>query len=148
MASPLFAGLKDFPKSPWIVSGIAGHVWSIYMYFSSILYTASNATSTLPELKEPFIPKMDDSPMIESLTAQIQPVDEFHPTVQELIEVGYSVKQSVEAVKHHEGLEEAMDYLLSLTKEGGVFQPSKSDEGHQEERGISLVTETQQETTM
>ena len=90
---------------------------------------------------------MDDSPIIESLTTQIQPVDEFHPTVQELIEVGYSVKQSVEAVKHHEGLEEAMDYLLSLAKEGGVFQPSKSDEGHQE-RGINLVTETQQETAM
>ena len=120
----------------------------VYLHVpSSILYTASNATSTPPELKETSIPKMDDSPKIESLTTQIQPVDEFHPTVQELIEVGYSVKQSVEAVKHHEGLEEAMDYLLSLAKEGGVFQPSKSDEGHQE-RGINLVTETQQETAM
>ena len=48
---------------------------------------------------------------MESHITQKQPVDEFHPTVQDLIEVGYSVKQSVEAVERHKGLEEALDYL-------------------------------------
>ena len=85
---------------------------------------------------------MDGIPRMESHITQKQPVDEFHPTVQELIEVGYSVKQSVEAVERHEGLEEAMDYLLGLAKDGGVFQETKSDNGHQE-RGINLLIEAQ-----
>lgn len=90
--------------------------------FPVSLYVATNATPTHPKLKGPSTSKMDNSPWMESHITQKQPVDEFHPTVQELIEVGYGVKQSVEAVERHEGLEEAMDYLLSLAKEGGVFQ--------------------------
>jgi len=73
-------------------------------------------------------------------------VDEDHPTVQELVEAGYNVEQSIEAVEHSEKLEEAMDYLLSLGGEGGIFQTSTSEK-HQywEEREAEFVEESRQE---
>ena len=81
---------------------------------------------------------------------QKQPVDEFHSNVQKLVEAGYSVEQSIEAVEHHDGLKESMDYLLGLEKGEGIFQASASDEGYQnqEQSGLELVEEMQQERTM
>ena len=77
-------------------------------------------------------------------------MDEDHPTVQELVEAGYNVEQSIEAVEHSEKLEEAMDYLLSLGGEGGIFQASTSvlaEEKHQywEQREAEFMEESQQE---
>ena len=53
------------------------------------------------------------------------------------------MEQSIEAVKHHENLEGAMDYLLNLEVEGEIFHKSTQDEGHQysEEREMELVEE-------
>ena len=77
-------------------------------------------------------------------------MDEDHPTVQELVEAGYNVEQSIEAVEHSEKLEEAMDYLLSLGGEGGIFQASTSvlaEEKHQywEQREAEFMEESRQE---
>jgi len=84
------------------------------------------------------------------VVTQKQPVDEDHPTVQELVEAGYNVEQSIEAVVHSEKLEEALDYLLSLGGEGGIFQTSTSvlaEEKHQywEQREAEFMEESQQE---
>ena len=73
-----------------------------------------------------------------------QCVDEFHPTVQKLIVVGYSVKRSIEAVERHEGLEEAMDYLLQSTTEEGIFQVSASNEEYWPQE-MELLVDSQQE---
>ena len=88
--------------------------------------------------------------MIEAHVTQKQPVDESHSTVQQLVEAGFSVKQSIDAVEHHEGLEEAMDYLLSLARGGGIFKTSPSVEKHQnqEERRKEPLVELQQERVM
>ena len=88
--------------------------------------------------------------MVEVHVTQKQPVYEDHPTVQELVGAGYNVEQSIEAVEHSEKLEEAMDYLLNLGGEGGMFQASTlllAEEKHQyrEEREIEFMEESQQE---
>lgn len=78
-----------------------------------------------------------------------QLVDEFHPIVQELGKAGYSLEQSIEAVKQNDELEGAMDYLLNL--EGGdVIQTSTSDEGHQHQQGraVKPVEQSHQESGM
>ena len=110
--------------------------------FSPILYTVTNGASM-----ELSTPKTDDNSMIEAHVTQKQPVDEFHPTVQQLVEAGFSVEQSIDAVEHDDGLEGAMDYLLSRASGGGIFQTSTSVENHQnqEERGEE---ELQQERVM
>ena len=116
----------------------------------------SVAVSVSPKsqkLGEPSTPRTGRSPRVEIHVTQKQPVDEFHPTVQELVEAGYNVEQSIEAVEHSEELEEAMDYLLSLEGEGGVFQSSASmltEEKHryQEEREIESMEESQQERVL
>lgn len=81
-----------------------------------------------------------------------QLVDEFHPIVQELGKAGYSLEQSIEAVKQNDELEGAMDYLLNLLNlEGGdVIQTSTSDEGHQhqQERAVQPVEQSHQESGM
>ena len=116
----------------------------------SILYAATSASSTPPKLKGPSTPKMDWSSGVEIRIVYKQPVDEFHPTVQQLIELGYDVQQSFEAVEHHESLEGAMDYLLSLEEEGEIFHRSTLDEGHRypEEREMEFVEESQEERAM
>ena len=60
------------------------------------------------------------------------------------------MEQSIEAVEHHESLEGAMDYLLSLEGEGEIFHRSTLDEGHQypEERKMEFVEESQEERAM
>jgi len=65
---------------------------------------------------------MDHSPRVEIHVTQKEPVDEYHPTVQQLLEAGYDVEQSIEAVERHEGVQEVMDYLLSLEGGGEIFQ--------------------------
>ena len=93
---------------------------------TSILYTATSAYSTPPKLKGPSPPKMDHSPRVEIHVTQKEPVDEYHPTVQQLLDAGYDVEQSIEAVERHEGVQEAMDYLLSLEGGGEIFQATTS----------------------
>ena len=112
--------------------------------FPSILYTVTNGSSTLP--KRLSTPNLDHSPKIEIHVIWKQYVDEFHPTVQELVKEGYNVKQSIDAVKHHEGLEGARDYLRSA-KSGEGFQVSTSDEGYRA-REIELMLESRQGRTM
>ena len=104
----------------------------------------------LTEVEEPSTPTTDDNSMIEAHVNQKQLVDDFHPTVKQLVEAGYSVEQSIDAVEHHEGLEEAMDYLLSPTRNGGIFQTSTSVENHQkyEEKGEEPLVEFQHERVM
>ena len=113
----------------------------------SILLHIATSTSTPPKLKGPFFKSSDRSPRIEIHVTRKQPVNEFHPTVQELVEAGYSMEQSIEAVEHHEDVEGAMDYLLRLEGEEGIFKVPASDEGHQyqEENGMKVVEESQEE---
>ena len=118
--------------------------------FSSVYHSHTDlhtATSTPPKLKGPPFPSSDRTPRIEIHVTQKQPVDEFDPTVQKLVEAGYSLEQSIEAVEHHEELEGAMDYLLNLEGGGGIFQVSESGEGHQyqEERRMEVAKESQEE---
>ena len=60
------------------------------------------------------------------------------------------MEQSIEAVEHHESIEGAMDYLLSLEGEGEIFHRPTLDEGHQypEEREMEFVEESQEERAM
>ena len=106
------------------------------------MYTATSK-STPPRQKERSTPSLDRSPRVEIHVTQKQPVDEYHPTVQQLLEAGYDVEQSIGAVEHNENLEGAMDYLLNLEGEGEIFHGSTHDEGHRysEEREIELVEE-------
>ena len=106
------------------------------------MYTATSK-SPKQKKKEPSTLSLDRSPRIGIYVIQKQPVDEYHPTVQQLLEAGYDVEQSIEAVEHNESLEGAMDYLLSLEGEGEIFHRSTHDEGHQysEEREMELVEE-------
>lgn len=117
--------------------------------FSSILsHTVLHAaTSTPPKLKGTPFPSSAHTPRIEIHVTQKQPVDEFDPTVQELVEAGYSMEQSIEAVEHHEDVMGAMDYLIRLEEGGGIFQVSESGEGHQyqEESRMEVVKESQEE---
>jgi len=104
-----------------------------------------------PKLREPSTASTDHSPRVE--VHEVRTVDEFHPTVQELVEAGYNMEQSIKAVEHFEKLEEAMDYLLSLGGEGGIFQTSTSvsaEEEHQykEEREAEFIDESPQERTL
>ena len=75
-------------------------------------------------------------------------MDEDHPTVQELVEAGYNIEQSIEAVEHSEKLEKAMDYLLNLEGENGIFQTSalaKEEDQNWEEREVEFMNMPQQE---
>ena len=113
------------------------------------MYIATG-TSTTPKQKEPSTPSLDRSPRVEIHVTQKQPVEEYHPLVQQLLEAGYDVEQSIEAVEHHESIEGAMDYLLSLGGEGEIFHKSTLDEEHQypEERKMEFVEESQKERAM
>ena len=75
-------------------------------------------------------------------------MDEDHPTVQELVEAGYNIEQSIEAVEHSEKLEEAMDYLLNLEGEKGIFQTSmvlaKEEDQNWEEREVEFMNMPQE----
>jgi len=118
-------------------------------YISFLFVVAASVSTKSPKLSES-TPRTEQRPRVEVHITQKQPVDEFHPTVQELVGVGYNIEQSIEAVEHSEKLEEAMDYLLNLGGEGGMFQASTSvfaEEKHQyqEERGIEFMEESQQE---
>ena len=88
--------------------------------------------------------------MIEAHVTQKQPVNEFHPTVKQLVEAGFSVEQSIDAVEYDDRLEEAMDYLLQSASGGGIFQASTSVEKHQnqEGRGEEALVVLQQERVM
>ena len=110
------------------------------------MYTATSK-STPPNQKEPLSTSiLDCSPRIEIHVTQKQPVDEYHPTVQQLLDVGYNVEQSIEAVENHESLEGAMDYLLSLEGEGEIFHGSTQDEGHR--KVMEFMDESQEERAM
>jgi len=80
-------------------------------------------------------------------------VDEFHPTVQELIGAGYNLQQSIDAVEHSEELEGAFDYLMSIEEEGGIFQAStflldKKERLYREERELDIIEESQEERVL
>ena len=109
--------------------------------FTFILYTATNDSSTLPKLKGHSTPEMDK---IEIRITKKQRVDEFHPTVQVLVEAGYNVEQSIHAVEHDDRLEGAMDYLLQSEKGGEIFQVSDSNEEYWAQ-GVELLVDSQQE---
>ena len=109
--------------------------------FTFILYTATNDSSTLPKLKGHSTPEMDQ---IEIRITKKQRVDEFHPTVQVLVEAGYNVEQSIHAVEHDDRLEGAMDYLLQSEKGGEIFQVSDSNEEYWAQ-GVELLVDSQQE---
>ena len=100
-----------------------------------------------PTLKHLSTQELNCRPTIEICVTQKQPVDEFHPTVQELVEAGYSLEKCIEAVECHQGLEGAMDYLLSLDKEGGIFQTSLADE-RQHQYGSETEEKSQQEKAL
>lgn len=77
-------------------------------------------------------------------------MDKFHPTVQELVEAGYNIEQSIEAVEHCQKLDGALDYLLSLEGKGEVFQTSTSvlteeEQQYSEEREVEFMEESLQE---
>ena len=109
--------------------------------FAFIVYTATNDSSTLPKLKGHSTPEMDQ---IEIRITKKQRVDEFHPTVQVLVEAGYSMEQSIHAVEHDDRLEGAMDYLLQSTRKGGIFHVSASNEEYRARR-MELLVDSQQE---
>ena len=80
-------------------------------------------------------------------------MDEFHPTVQELIGAGYNLQQSIDAVEHSEELEGALNYLMSIEGEAGVFQAStlvldKKKRWYREEREADIIEESQQERVL
>ena len=87
---------------------------------------------------------MDHSPKIKIHITKKQCVDAFHPTVQELVEAGYDVEQSIHAVEYDDRLEGAMDYLLQSAREGGIFQASTSYEEYRA-REMELLVDSQQE---
>ena len=131
-----------------------GHAYILWlMHYLFPQSVAASVSPKPPKLSGPSTPRTDHSPRVKVHVTQKQPVDEFHPTVQELVKAGYNVEQSIEAVEHSEELEEAMVYLLSLEGEGGVFQSSASmltEEKHryQEEREIESMEESQQERVL
>jgi len=80
-------------------------------------------------------------------------VDEFHPTVQELIGAGYNLQQSIDAVEHSEELEGALDYLMGIEGEAGVFQAStlvldKKKRWYREKREVDIIEESQEERAL
>ena len=87
---------------------------------------------------------MDHSPALKIHIAKKRPVDEFHPTVQELVEAGYEVEQSINAVEYDDRLEGAMDYLLESARGGGIFQASTSYEEYLP-LGMQLLVDSQQD---
>jgi len=118
--------------------------------FLSLFTVAASVSPKSPNLSDSSFPRTEPSPRVEVHVTQKQPVDEDHPTVQQLVEAGYNIEQSIEAVEHSEKLEEAMDYLLNLGGEGGMFQASTSvlvDEKHQyrEQREAEFMEGSQQE---
>jgi len=81
---------------------------------------------------------------------QKQYINEFHPVVQELARAGYNVEQSIKAVEHSEELEGALDYLLSLGGEGGIFPTltsvlAEEEKQYWEEREAEFMEESQKE---
>jgi len=121
--------------------------------YISFLFTVAASVSPISKsskLSESSTPRTEHSPRVKVHVTQKQPVDEDNPTVQELVGAGYNVEQSIEAVEHSERLDEALDYLLNLGEEGGMFQASTlvlAEEKHQyrEEREIEFMEESQQE---
>ena len=115
------------------------------------MYAATGTSAPpKPKEKEPSTPGLHHSPRVEIHVTQKQPVDEYHPTVQQLLEAGYDVEQSIEAVEHQDSLEGAMDYLLSLEGEGEIFHRSTLDEEYWylEEREMEFLEESQEERAM
>ena len=108
------------------------------------LSVAASVSPKSPKPSESSAPRTGHTPSNEVHVTQKQLVDEDHPTVQELVEAGYNVEQSIEAVEHYERLEEAMDYLLRTEGEGRIFQTSmsvssKRKQRYQEERYVGRV---------
>ena len=87
---------------------------------------------------------MDHSPKIKIHITKKQRVDAFHPTVQQLVEAGYSVERSIHAVEHDDRLGGALDYLLQSTSGGEIFQPSTSYEEYRA-REMELLVDSQQD---
>lgn len=115
--------------------------------FLFILYIVTGTFSTPSKLKDPSTQNLDCSPRVEICLSQKQPVDEFHPTVQELVEAGFSMEKCIEAVEHYETLEEAMDYLLSREGKGGIFQELLISE-RQHQHGAEMEDKSQQQRAM
>ena len=109
------------------------------------MYTVTNGSSSLPKLKGHSTPEMDHSPKIKIHITKKQCVDAFHPTVQELVEVGYSVEQSIHAVEHDDRLEGALDYLLQSTSGGEIFQASSTSYEEYRAREMELLVDSQQD---
>ena len=112
------------------------------------MYAATGTSAPHKPKKEPSTPGLHHSPRVEIHVTQKELVDEYHPTVQQLLDAGYDVQQSIEAVERHETLERAMNYLVFLEGDGGIFHRSTLDEEHwyQEEREMEL--ESQEERAM
>ena len=87
---------------------------------------------------------MDHSPKIKIHITKKQRVDAFHPTVQELVEAGFSVEQSIRAVEYDDRLEGALDYLLQSTSGGDIFQASTLYEEYRA-REMELLVDSQQD---
>ena len=120
----------------------------VWLHFSLSHSAATSVSRRSLKLNEPSTLRTDRSPRVEIHVTQKQPVDEFDPTVQQLVEAGYNVNQSIEAMERYEGLEEAMDYLLSLEGEGGTFwvsMPGKEELQYPEKREVEFMEESQEE---
>ena len=119
----------------------------------SLFLTLYIAASVSPMSPKSSTPRTGRAPRVEVHVTHKQPVDEFHPTVQELVDAGYGIEESIEAADHSENPEEALDYLLNLDGEGGMFQPSasvlaKEEHQDQERRELEFIEESQQEKSM
>ena len=57
-----------------------------------------------------------------------QPITEYHPVVQKLIESGYTPKVGIEAVERcGSNVVECLDYLMDYEAEGDLFQSSRRE---------------------
>lgn len=69
------------------------------------------------------------TPKVKTIVRQA--IDEFHPHVQTLLEAGYDLESSIEAVDRFGDVEVAMNYLDSRdedSSEEGTFQPMTSED--------------------
>lgn len=72
---------------------------------------------------------LDVSTKIKTVVRQV--VDEFHPHVQTLLEAGYDLEPSIQAIDQFGDPEAAMNYLESNDKDsdkGGIFQQIGSED--------------------
>ena len=70
-----------------------------------------------------------DIPKIKPVIRQI--VNEFHPDVQTLLEAGYDLEPSIQAIDHFGDIEAAMNYLDSRdedSNEGDLLQSIGSED--------------------